>query len=403
MGLGRILVGSSPLARGLQLTGETAHDHAGIIPARAGFTGGDRAPGGGGADHPRSRGVYPQSPPYPQHYPGSSPLARGLHGEELLECHQPRIIPARAGFTSTATSAPPADHPRSRGVYHFQRSRASSSHGSSPLARGLRAPSQGAASGIGIIPARAGFTCVAAHCVCAVRDHPRSRGVYAYAAVDGMVRKGSSPLARGLRMLARPHGPTPGIIPARAGFTVRMASRQAGRKDHPRSRGVYVANIVEQARMGGSSPLARGLRGRCRGSGVLVRDHPRSRGVYSSSLMASMTSAGSSPLARGLLRPGNAGGDPGRIIPARAGFTLLRPPLVSASTDHPRSRGVYRGPSRHPPRLLRIIPARAGFTAAGPLRSMDGEDHPRSRGVYESELLRGGGQSGSSPLARGLR
>ena len=70
------------------------------------------------------------------------------------------------------------------------------------------------------------------------------------------------------------------IIPARAGFTAGCRARCAGRWDHPRSRGVYRAAMRELEAAGGSSPLARGLRG-----------------------------------------DGLGGGRPAGIIPARAGFT----------------------------------------------------------------------------------
>ena len=72
------------------------------------------------------------------------------------------------------------------------------------------------------------------------------------------------------------------IIPARAGFTRNFGWENLYTKDHPRSRGVYDAHVIGAFVHGGSSPLARGL---------LTSDPhpPRSR----------------------------------RIIPARAGFTLL--------------------------------------------------------------------------------
>ena len=73
--------GSSPLARGLLLRVFSVLALIGIIPARAGFTGRALVPTVGAADHPRSRGVY---------------------GVEDLKAHlERRIIPARAGFTST--------------------------------------------------------------------------------------------------------------------------------------------------------------------------------------------------------------------------------------------------------------------------------------------------------------
>ena len=53
---------------------------------------------------------------------------------------------------------PLLDHPRSRGVYSFVVSVVPTRSGSSPLARGLRTKAHSAALEARIIPARAGFT-----------------------------------------------------------------------------------------------------------------------------------------------------------------------------------------------------------------------------------------------------
>ena len=70
---------------------------------------------------------------------------------------------------------------------------------------------------------------------------------------------GSSPLARGLQELKAGDVFTPGIIPARAGFTRVMKQEITVGGDHPRSRGVYVSTSTRWTMMSGSSPLARGL------------------------------------------------------------------------------------------------------------------------------------------------
>ena len=131
-----------------------------IIPARAGFTTLCSLSCRAGRDHPRSRGVY-RSPPSPARTsPGSSPLARGLQGGGYgVECCC-RIIPARAGFTRAATGppSPAGDHPRSRGVYNDEAPQAQARFGSSPLARGLRRSGHADRHLDRIIPARAGFT-----------------------------------------------------------------------------------------------------------------------------------------------------------------------------------------------------------------------------------------------------
>ena len=192
--------------------------------------------------------------------------------------------------------------------------------GSSPLARGLLDPSAVREAQDGIIPARAGFTSRLRATSSTSRDHPRSRGVYLIFVVTVSKIGGSSPLARGLQGALGLSPPVGGIIPARAGFTTRATAGRTSPRDHPRSRGVYIRSQAERSRSRGSSPLARGLR--C-------------------CVPACAGGAGSSPLARGL--PGASVTVTGvrGIIPARAGFTGGAPFVVSEGRDHPRSRGVY--------------------------------------------------------------
>ena len=274
-------------------------------------------------------------------------------------------------------------------------------------------------------------------------DHPRSRGVYKNRRHHVVVRRGSSPLARGLRRggLATRRGWR--IIPARAGFTSRRRPRRGRRWDHPRSRGVYLKPSSVRTAERGSSPLARGLpsAGAPLGAGARIiparagftcwrprraiplRDHPRSRGVYGCPDFGGVAAVGSSPLARGLRPRGCPAASPSRIIPARAGFTPARSSLRRSPRDHPRSRGVYLDdvalaeaePGSSP--LARgllvavaecgdaegIIPARAGFTPQGVRMKAAGGDHPRSRGVYRARPVSSTSPPGSSPLARGLR
>ena len=375
-----------------------------IIPARAGFTQARPTWVVYERDHPRSRGVYNVDCSELVSYAGSSPLARGLPLVQRLHLPLHRIIPARAGFTAnfptfTLTNK---DHPRSRGVYTQGRAYDLLKRGSSPLARGLRRLADTAGHRRRIIPARAGFTPTSRPRWTSHADHPRSRGVYPACPRCSTLSSGSSPLARGLQDAGERVGGAHGIIPARAGFTAppcRPAPRPA---DHPRSRGVYVIATRRDLLNLGSSPLARGLRVvpvvvaareriiparagfTCPQSPAwrAFADHPRSRGVYVNAPPALAGSAGSSPLARGLRSSTTARRPWLRIIPARAGFT---PPFSAAWRtwgDHPRSRGVYgwhrdygrrlagssplaRGlhaRSRRRHRRDGIIPARAGFT-----------------------------------------
>ena len=254
--------GSSPLARGLPHSRTVHFREPGIIPARAGFTDVVGGVAGRRPDHPRSRGVYSSTSKSFLASTGSSPLARGLPQENFGSNAAPGIIPARAGFTwrssSPRRSAP--DHPRSRGVYLFSRENPEEGEGSSPLARGLRAVFYVREQGARIIPARAGFTPQGRRPVGGRTDHPRSRGVYYGGRKACVALPGSSPLARGL---PRPAGSllyVGGIIPARAGFTDGRPADPGGVRDHPRSRGVYVATARAQLGLPGSSPLAWGLR-----------------------------------------------------------------------------------------------------------------------------------------------
>ena len=192
-------------------------------------------------DHPRSRGVYHAKVRTRVIEEGSSPLARGLQFATNTDVTQRRIIPARAGFTrpDRAPRSSWTDHPRSRGVYASTPSQSDSCCGSSPLARGLRRRLRVRGRHPRIIPARAGFT-TALHGECFPEgDHPRSRGVYGAHLMQEQRALGSSPLARGLRSYARPWVHWPRIIPARAGFTTKRADYNCRVKDHPRSRGVY--------------------------------------------------------------------------------------------------------------------------------------------------------------------
>ena len=179
----------------------TAPKAPGIIPARAGFTQRVSWPYPRLQDHPRSRGVYSDLTNWQTTNPGSSPLARGLQAREYSPQRDYRIIPARAGFTALAIST------------------LTDAFGSSPLARGLRNPIDKRVAELRIIPARAGFTAADAENTSRNSDHPRSRGVYSRAELDQYLKEGSSPLARGLHVEGQAGPVGLGIIPARAGFT----------------------------------------------------------------------------------------------------------------------------------------------------------------------------------------
>ena len=254
---------------------------------------------------------------------GSSPLARGLPARTLGALRSVRIIPARAGFTRADPRGPALrpDHPRSRGVYKFEEIRADSRPGSSPLARGLHGDALGLRRRRRIIPARAGFTRSWGRPASYCRDHPRSRGVYFPLIWTTAALTGSSPLARGL---PRSSGATPRptrIIPARAGFTINVAHVTSRYTDHPRSRGVYGTRPATTTARSWIIPARAGFTASCTASRPASWDHPRSRGVYTQFGIGKSRYQGSSPLARGLQSCVDSALFSGGIIPARAGFT----------------------------------------------------------------------------------
>jgi len=111
---------------------------------------------------------------------GSSPHTRGLHGPEVGGTPTERIIPAHAGFTGTSRPrcSCPGDHPRTRGVYAWAGRVSVRPPGSSPHTRGLPSGCHGILLSTRIIPAHAGFTRDVSGCLLTTWDHPRTRGVY---------------------------------------------------------------------------------------------------------------------------------------------------------------------------------------------------------------------------------
>ena len=212
--------GSSPLARGLPLAHGAAELSVRIIPARAGFTPASPNIWPRYSDHPRSRGVYEHLCAVRHMSVGSSPLARGLLAELPDRVIVRRIIPARAGFTpmTSRPHSPSSDHPRSRGVYYPSRQPSRQAEGSSPLARGLPGEEAAVEALVGIIPARAGFTARGRRRPGGRPDHPRSRGVYGEGAQAPAVgrriipaRAGFTTDARPVRFLRRDHPRSRGV------------------------------------------------------------------------------------------------------------------------------------------------------------------------------------------------
>ena len=172
--------------------------------------------------------------------------------------------------------------------------------GSSPHARGARHRSPRVSSLTGIIPACAGSTPTPPKSASCARDHPRMRGEHALALGNGKLGEGSSPHARGARLVRGPQAVHGGIIPACAGSTMFKCPLNVSLWDHPRMRGEHLNVDFSYRAVAGSSPHARGALRRwsqgsgywgiipaCAGSTGLSarsrrrpRDHPRMRGEH---------------------------------------------------------------------------------------------------------------------------
>ena len=234
-------LGSSPLARGTRWVTSWITDPCGLIPARAGNTGGGGGGGLGWGAHPRSRGEHVTTQPRGTVSPGSSPLARGTPFGVDVTPLRDGLIPARAGNTGTdyVTSVKDRAHPRSRGEHGIARSSCAICKGSSPLARGTPCTGPAASSLSGLIPARAGNTHSVSQVYKMTWAHPRSRGEHSRTFFPTYPTGGSSPLARGTLGFHSPRPSAGGLIPARAGNTMRVPAELAQAGAHPRSRGEH--------------------------------------------------------------------------------------------------------------------------------------------------------------------
>ncbi len=127
---------------------------------------------------------------------------------------------------------------------------------------------------------------------------------------------------------------------ARAGRTLEVLPRHQGLPAHPRSCRVDRDHSRVLSRSEGSSPLVPGGPNRGERKRDVCLAHPRSRGADRPPTCVLRQQHGSSPLARGGL-PKLADGDYGaRLIPARAGRTVIEGRRRHRRQPHPRSRGA---------------------------------------------------------------
>ncbi len=368
-------------------------------------------------------------------------------GQKLASAktEEDRLIPARAGRTSTlGTSHPrPRAHPRSCGADRCESGLDEAPWGSSPLVRGGLAGDSVPGRLRGLIPARAGRTLAHDDTHRQNGAHPRSCGADVDEVDEVVVLQGSSPLVRGGRMQGRVHQRRRGLIPARAGRTGLTNCPLRFGTAHPRSCGADYQVQPGDTLMSGSSPLVRGgLRfllapitclgliparaGRTVIAPLSVGStsaHPRSCGADRQRVCVDGYSPGSSPLVRGgLSRFRRLSGWHG-LIPARAGRTRNLRGRRHLLRAHPRSCGADMRPLRGETwssgssPLVRggrgttdrhrcpdgLIPARAGRTRVRTVQGCHDEAHPRSCGADDAYVLTTMREMGSSPLVRGGR
>ena len=191
--------GSSPLVRGQHLAYLLKSNEWRIIPARAGPTQPLSAQRYTSPDHPRSCGANEIIRPHTIGLVGSSPLVRGQRGTGCRDGRGERIIPARAGptFCRCGKSILYPDHPRSCGANKRTHAARTYNDGSSPLVRGQQFPVVETVFDFRIIPARAGPTSSSLEMMASTSDHPRSCGANRPSSTASLSPFGSSPLVRG--------------------------------------------------------------------------------------------------------------------------------------------------------------------------------------------------------------
>ena len=437
--------GSSPRVRGKHQAPRRFRPSSRLIPARAGKTRACPRRRRGRRAHPRACGENPARTPPPRSWSGSSPRVRGKPRWRPDLRAPPRLIPARAGKTSPGPRrcAVRGAHPRACGENSRAPIESFFNWGSSPRVRGKPRPGALLVVGAGLIPARAGKTSSSWPACYQASAHPRACGENALPWSCSEPPLGSSPRVRGKPCAGAGRVHLPRLIPARAGKTWSGVSQEMRRSAHPRACGENPADLGGEPGDGGSSPRVRGKQSACsrsearrrlipaRAGKTSTQDvstrpwrliparagktkprsriawlnsaHPRACGENRRRAWESMDSWGSSPRVRGKLwSVRRAGGEP-RLIPARAGKTMLRRKSPVYIAAHPRACGENPRARHLPGDCYGSSPRVRGK------QQWVGRDegvavaHPRACG--ENHVLDVGGrvQVGSSPRVRGKR
>ena len=232
----------------------------------------------------------------------------------------------------------------------------------------------------GLIPARAGKTSPRRTTAANWSAHPRACGENARTTWEEPAAYGSSPRVRGKQRRWDVHDAVLGLIPARAGKTPTSRPRGATARAHPRACGENGSNFTGVTAVRGSSPRVRGKHA-----------HPTQHGRRT------------------------------RLIPARAGKTVIIQASRAVNTAHPRACGKnghhpgepggehgssprVRGKQRERPLdepQPGLIPARAGKTKGRCATRASRRAHPRACGENGDVGGPQAGGLGSSPRVRG--
>ena len=194
-------LGSSPRVRGKQGAGPSAVPTLGA--------------------HPRACGENSSDFSSSSFFSGSSPRVRGKPTcvGKMFGCA--RLIPARAGKTGASRSCPLPSraHPRACGENTVRETGSVLRRGSSPRVRGKPGPCSDPPTPARLIPARAGKTSTPTSKAYPRRAHPRACGENNHQTLPDPPHWGSSPRVRGKPLSPLTPSASVRLIPARAGKT----------------------------------------------------------------------------------------------------------------------------------------------------------------------------------------
>ena len=256
-------VGSSPRVRGKHPVLCRRDRPVRLIPACAGKTTACRAPPRPATAHPRVCGENSSREGRAHPLGGSSPRVRGKLGGPLYSAESCRLIPACAGKTLVGGEDADAAgaHPRVCGENQDLGVLDLTETGSSPRVRGKQRHPQARPDEAGLIPACAGKTSLARSAPQMRRAHPRVCGENLRDGGGDEVPPGSSPRVRGKLGAVRSRLDRLGLIPACAGKTPGSAGGGSRGSAHPRVCGENAAFETFHPAVGGSSPRVRGKPG----------------------------------------------------------------------------------------------------------------------------------------------